>query len=270
MPLPEEFPKYAKLIEGFGSTKHIERLTLRHIDPEAFEGSKAQRREDILTYLAMLCLQNIKPPGLQRLPCSVQSDVKAIWPNYGGALAEGEQFLYSLGKPDVVATACTNSPVGKLLPRHLYVHRSAEDDVPALLRVVIFAAKQIVGELPYDLVKIARDGRAVSFLLYKDFDTNPHPSLLRSVKVFLPKASYDIREYQNSANPPILHRKETFVLPTYPHCEKFRHLTEQEEALDLLSSSDIGYMVPWENLLRSRGLFLANHQLRQGADAMTS
>ena len=261
LPLPDEFPKYLKLVETFGSPKRIERLSLRHIDQEAFEGSKAQRREDILTYLAMLRLENIRPPGLHKLPPSVQGDVKAIWKNYSSTLAEGNQFLFSLGKPEVVDAACGNARIGKLLPRHLYVHRSAEDELPALLRVVIFAGTQIVGELPYDLVKIAKDGRAISFLLYKDFDSDPHPPLLRSVKVFLPKADFDTREYHNSVNPPILHRKETFVLPTYPHYQKFRCLTEQEESLDLLSTSDIGYRVPWEALLSSRGLVFKDHQV---------
>lgn len=53
-PLPDEFPKYPKLIESFVSLKRIERLTLGFIDHTAFQGSRAQRREDIFTYLAML------------------------------------------------------------------------------------------------------------------------------------------------------------------------------------------------------------------------
>jgi len=261
LPLPEEFPEYQKLIESFGSPKQIERLTLWHIDQTSFEGSRAQRREDILTYLAMLKLDNIKPPGLSKLPATIQSDIKAIWKNYAEALVEGQQFLFNIGKPEVVAKVCASCPVGKQLPFHLYVHRSAEDELPPLLRVLLFAGKEIVGELPYDLVKFAKDGRALSFLQYQSFDEDPHPALLRSVKVFLPKATYDIREYASSPNPPILHRKETFVLPSYPHFEKFRQLTEQEESLGILSSPEIGYRRPWEELLLSRSVRIANHQL---------
>ena len=261
LPLPEEFPKYPKLIESCGSPKRIERLTLRLIDHAAFQGSKDQRREDILTYLAMLKLEHIKPPGISKLPVSIQSDIKASWKTYSEALKEGEEFLFSIGKPEVVANVCTSCRIGKLLPSHLYVHRSAEDELPPLLRVLLFAGKEIVGELPYDLVKFAKDGRAISFLHYQNFDENPHPALVRSVKVYLPKASYDIREYANSPNPPILHRKETFVLPNYPHVEKFRKLTEQEESLGLLSSPDIGYRRPWEELLVSRRVRVQNHRL---------
>ena len=260
-PLPEEFPEYQKLIVFFGPEKRLHRLALGLIDQQAFQGSRDQRRDDILTYIAMLRLGKIKPPGISKLPFSIQSDIKTIWNTYSEALKEGEDFLFSIGKPEVVANVCATCPVGKLLPSHLYIHRSAEDELPPLLRVLLFAGKEIVGELPYDLVKFAKDGRAVSFLLYKDFDEDPHPALLRSVKVFLPKATFDVREYFNSANPPILHRKETFVLSSYPHFEKFRMLTEQEDSAGLLSSPDIGYRRPWEDLLHSRGARIENHQL---------
>ena len=261
VPFPDEFSKYPKLIESFGSPKRIERLTLGFIDHTAFQGSRAQRREDILTYLAMLKLGNEKPPGISRLPMLIQADIKAIWRSYGDALKEGEQFLFSIGKPDVVANTCRICPVGKLLPSNLYVHRSAEDDIPSLLRVLIFAGKEVVGAIPYEIVKIATDGRSLSFLLYKDFDRDAHPSLLRSVKVYLPKSTFGIREYFDSDNPPILHRKETLVLPSYPHFETFRKLTEQEESLGLLSSPDIGYRQAWEDLLRSRGVRIEDHNL---------
>lgn len=269
LPLPEEFPKYQKLIENFGSPKRIELLTLRHIDQSSFEGSRAQRREDILIYLAILKLDNIKPPGLSRLPATIQSDIKAIWKTYSEAMKEGERFLFSIGKPEVVANACVTCPVGKLLPSHLYVHRSAEDELPPLLRVLLFAGKEIVGELPYDLVKFAKDGRALSFLQYQSFDEDPHPALLRSVKVFLPKTTYDIREYLSSPNPPILHRKETFVLPSYPLFERFRVLTEQEDSLGLLSSPDIGYRRCWEDLLRNRSIEIVSHSIVNNGKPMT-
>jgi DNA phosphorothioation-associated putative methyltransferase len=234
-------------------------LAIGLIDNTAFQGSKDQRREDILTYLAMLKLDNIKPPSISKLPVSIQSDIKAIWKSYGEALREGEQFLFKIGNPDVVANVCSTCQVGKQLPRHLYVHRTVEDELPPLLRLILYAGKEIVGDLSYDIVKFAKDGRAVSFLQYQDFDADPHPALIRSVKVFLPKSAYDIREYTSSPNPPILHRKETFVLPNYPHYLKFRRLTEQEDSLGLLSSPDIGYRLPWEALLQSQKVRIENH-----------
>lgn len=261
LPLPEEFPKFDRLLDIFGSTQRIARLALRHIDYVAFSGSQAQRQEDILTYFAMTRLQGLKPSSFFKLPLSVQADVKAGWKTYRAALTEGERYLFSLGNPEIIKKVCTSSSVGKLLPAHLYVHRSAEDELPALLRVTIFAAKQVVGELPYNVSKIAVDGRAVSFLDYPNFDKDPHPSLLRSVRVYLPKASLSIRRYDDSPKSPILHRKDALVGKTYPYFAKFRHLTEQEESDGLLSAADIGFQVAWEDLLRSKGLTIKDHEL---------
>lgn len=262
VPLPEEFPRYEKLLETFGSEARIARLTLRHIDQEAFEGSREQRRDDILTYFAMLRFQGLKPPAHSTLPASVQRDVKEIWSSYKTAQGEGDKFLFSLGNPDAVKKAAATSPVGKKLPMDIYVHRSAEDDLPALLRLLVFAAGLIVGDVGYDLVKVSLDGRAVSFLAYENFDEDPHPKLLRSVRVYLPKASYSLRSYADSSNRPILHRKETLVSPDYPLYERFRALSEAEEKAGLLTGTDIGFEGSWTALLDARGLKLVDHQLR--------
>jgi hypothetical protein len=47
----------------------------------------------------------------------------------------------------------------------------------------------------------------------------------------LPRASYTIRDYSESENPPILHRKETFVDPLYPEYGMFAELTGQDPVI---------------------------------------
>jgi hypothetical protein len=81
--------------------------------------------------------------------------------------------------------------------------------------------------------------------------------------VYLPRATYGIRDYSASANPPILHRKETFVASDYPHYEKFRALTEAEEKADLLSQTNIGSRETWNQLLKLRGYAVTGHALEQ-------
>ena len=147
------------------------------------------------------------------------------------------------------------------MPSHLYIHKSAEDELTSLLRVLIFAAKQVVGDIPYEVVKIALDGKTISFLHYPHFDDDPHPALFGSIKVYLPRASFSIRSYRNASNPPILHRKETLVLRSYAFHDKFRQLTEQEEKHGLLSSSEIGYRQSWQTLLYSRAFSFHDQQL---------
>jgi DNA phosphorothioation-associated putative methyltransferase len=176
-------------------------------------------------------------------------------------MLEGQQFLFQLGKPELVRAACRLAPVGKQLPADFYLHRSAEESLPPLLRVLLFAARQIVGEVDYTLVKFAMDGRKISFLKYKDFDEEAHPELMHSVRVHLPSTSYAIRDYSGSENPPILHRKETFVDTLYPGYGAFAELTRREEELGFLSKPDIGFRNQWRTLLAAHDLEIVGYSV---------
>ncbi|MBI4521939.1 MAG: DNA phosphorothioation-associated putative methyltransferase [Gemmatimonadetes bacterium] len=261
LPLPEEFKTYSRLLERFGPPRRLERLVLRAIDRTAYEGSRAERRTDILTYLAMLRLEGLRPPPFQALPAGIQADARALWRSYGAAAVEAERLLFSIGNPTAVLAAAAEARVGKLLPDDLYVHRSAADELPPLLRLIVFAATRIVGDVSYEVVKISLHGRSVSFLGYPTFDDEAHPPLLRSVRVYLPRATYLVREYDPGRNPPILHRKDALVLPDYPRSHLFRQLTAQEEALGLLGAPDIGRRLEWEALLAQRGLAIKDHEV---------
>lgn len=138
---------------------------------------------------------------------------------------------------------------------------TAEAQLPPLLRLMILAARRIVGDVDYDLIKIALDGKKLSFMRYPDFDDTPHPELAYSVRVFLPTASYGIKNYSNSENPLILHRKESFVDSLHPRYAEFAELSAQEEELGLLSRSDIGKLKGWEAILKERGLHIVGHSV---------
>lgn len=262
VPLPEEFRQYPALLDHFGSPQRIERLTLRLIDSVKFEGSRTQRKEDILTYLSMIRLQAIKVPPLRTLTPDIQADIKALWGDLRSAVAEADEFLFSIGQPERIKQAARGASIGKLVADDLYVHRAAEDDMPALLRLVAFAGKQIVGDTGYNIVKLSIDGRKVSFLSYENFDDDPHPALRFGFRVFLPRTTYQLRDYRDSENPPILHRKDTLVAETYPYWEKFRKLTVDEEAYGLLSQPGIGYKKEWDRILKERGLVIREHTIQ--------
>jgi DNA phosphorothioation-associated putative methyltransferase len=265
VPLAAEFKDYANLIETFGSANRVERLTLRHINKEAFEGSREQRRADILTFLALHPLHRTRPPKFSALLPDVQADVRSIFGSYSKAQDEARQFLFMLGNPDAMRLASMSSTVGKVLPTDLYVHTSAEYELPALLRVQLEAAKRLVGEVGYNVAKLCADGRAVSFLEYDRFDEDAHPALLRSVRVYLPKAAYTVRNYAGSDNPPLLHRKDSLVTAEYGGFDRFRALTEAEEKHGLLDSPDIGHRQGWLDALRAKGLAIRGHALRRSS-----
>lgn len=261
IPHPDEFKQYAGLVEAFGSAQRIERLLLRTVDPEKFQGTQEQRKEDILLFLAMLPLQRVKPPAMGALPSDVQRDIRAIWKSHAAALAEAKAFLFSMGKENVIRDACRASVVGKLLPTDLYVHTSAVDQMPAVLRLLLFAVRQVVGDVEHDLVKIALDGGSVSLLSYPGFDVDPHPPLTQSLRVDLRRATYQVRRYVDSENPSILHRKDAFVGSDYHLFEDFRALSEAEAQAGLLTRSDIGRRTQWEAALAEKQLRLDGHRL---------
>ena len=259
LPLPQEFSDFGTLQDAFGSQQRIERLALDLIEPTGLHDARELKREDILTFTAMMRLRGLTLPPFRRLPMETQADIRALWPSYRAAIEEGEDFLYQIGKPDIVKSFCEHLTFGKKLPGDYYVHRSGEQRLPALLRLLVFAARQVVGETDYDILKLSLDGRKVSFLRYPDFDTMAHPELRFSVRVYLPTASYTVRDYSASDNPPILHRKEALVDSLYPKYSAFAELSRQEEELGLLSRSDIGHRKQWEAVLLEKNLVFLDH-----------
>jgi DNA phosphorothioation-associated putative methyltransferase len=114
-------------------------------------------------------------------------------------------------------------------------------------------------------IKLHRQSGKDSFLVYPDFETNPHPALERSVKLSLRTREIDCREYTTSANPPILHRKETFLTTDHPLHAKFARLTHQEEKHGLLDdTATIGTKEGWSRRRAERGFVLRGHRLMRG------
>lgn len=260
-PVPSEFKDYPELLARFGSPGRIERLAQQLLSPDAVQEARRRRREDILTYAAMMRLQGLKPVPFRSLPRELQADIRMLWPSYSTALREGESFLFQIGNAETVRHCCQASPVGKKLPDALYVHRSAEEQIGALLRLLVFAARQIVGEVDYNVLKISTDGRSISLLRYDDFEKDAHPALGYSLRVYLPRAEYSIRDYSNSPNPPILHRKEMLIDPLHPSYRTFCELSRHEEELGLLSRNDIGTREAWLAVLAENGVVVEGYRV---------
>jgi DNA phosphorothioation-associated putative methyltransferase len=260
LPHEDEFFGWTDLAARFGGIARVGRLALANINAEAFAGSLAQRAEDILTYLAKLRFTGMRIPKASLLPAEIGRDIRSIFGSLKSAQDESLVLLFAMGQVREVRAAMNTSPVGKLVGDALYVHHSAVDTLPPVLRLLDFTARKIVGEVDADVVKFADDGRAVSFLRYPDFDDNPHPELRSSIRVYLPRSSYEVREY-GPANPFILHRKELLVADDHPLRETFATLTATEAEAGLLGGTDIGTKRAWEERLAESGWSLDGHHL---------
>ncbi len=155
-------------------------------------------------------------------------------------------------------------PYGKRLPGAVYLADPGDDSrIPSLLRVTIaeLRKRQEIGPA-FNLLKFHTASPKISFLSYPDFEKDPHPALAESIIVDLITGKTRRDNYRGRANPPILHRKETFLPPEHPLHAKFAKLTRQEEAAGLLDdTARIGFRLNWERALAELGLGFSGHRL---------
>ena len=256
----KDVPGAEGLLERFGEEDRIRRIAVRLLDADALAAAREERRGALMTFLATTRIRGMEYPSLSNLPDEIQSDVRRLWGAYDKAKRSAEEFLFLLGKPGTVDMAARASSVGKLLPEDLYVHRSAVVELPFLLQLMVEMGALVVGSQDAQLIKLSRHGRTMSFLWYPGFDEDPHPALATSMRVVFQRADYQVRNYQGSTNPPILHRKETFVGEGYALRAKFAKLTEQEERAGVLTGPP-GFQNEWAAHLASAGYRLQGHRL---------
>src|SRR5262249_47227752 len=146
-------------------------------------------------------------------------------------------------------------------------HRSALDSLEPVLRIYEGCGRAYLGEVEgANVIKIHRRSGKLSYLSYPQFDRDPHPALLRCVKLNLRTRQVECYDYGQSANPPVLHRKESFLLPDDPSHGKFARLTAQEEKQGLLDDPcAIGTRDGWARRLAERGFSLKGHRLIRAA-----
>ena len=197
------------------------------------------------------------------MPLALQRDIRALFPSYAQACKEADALLFSVGKTEQVNDACSHSPIGKKTPEALYVHVSATDRLSASLRVFEGCARAYIGRVEdANIVKLSRLEPRISYLTYPGFEDDPHPALAQSLSVHLQTFRVRTRDYSNFRNPPILHRKETFLPADHPLKGKFARLTAAEESKGLLNEGNrIGTRNQWDQVLAEKGLALRGHRL---------
>lgn len=156
-------------------------------------------------------------------------------------------------------------PYGKRLPGAVYLldPGDASDALPSKLRVTVAELRKRLDIGPdFNLLKFHTASPKISFLAYPAFDKDPHPALAESIIVDLVTGKIRRDDYRGRENPPILHRKETFLPATDPRHAKFARLTREEEKAGLLDeTSRIGFRLNWNRLLTDRGLRVKGHRL---------
>lgn len=261
LPISGELLNEDAVLNEFRSFARAFAVIKRATDEDEWNKIIERRRQDILAYIALSRFG--RRPKPTDLPPAIRQDIKAFFGNYTHACETADALLFSLGQPDVIAAACRASRIGKFVGNALYVHISALDALDTLLRLYEGCASRAFGRLDEaTIIKFRADKPKISYLHYPDFDTDPHPALRSSMQADLQGLYVGYRDYSAATNPPILHRKETFVSPDYPLYQKFARLTAQQEKWGLLEdATSIGTRDGWNKRMLEHGVGLRGHRL---------
>src|SRR6266513_2937448 len=111
-----------------------------------------------------------------------------------------------------------------------------EEYFPIPLRCVLPSGSRGAADPSWNLLELHTREFAVTFLSYSNFDFDPHPVLAEATKINLNTGSIVRTDYPTHANPPILHRKETFLPPDDPRIpEGETDGNKKTRALELLN-----------------------------------
>jgi DNA phosphorothioation-associated putative methyltransferase len=180
----------------------------------------------------------------------------------------GLEIIQSVNFAEMVV-CCDRSPIGKRLMGAFYIHISALPLLDKTLQEYEHLARSYLTQpITPTLIKFTTTQPKLSYLFYPEFLTHPHPDLHLSIQVDLITQEVNRRDYRNTDNAPVLHRKETFLAPDHPQYLQFAQLTHQQDALGLLNDSrEIGTSIGWQRRLRSRRIELHGHSLACPLDA---
>jgi DNA phosphorothioation-associated putative methyltransferase len=261
LPETHEVATGAELTDVFGSLRRAFAVVKRVTGTDPWDIARVERYQDLLVHFALARFD--KNRRMSDLPADLQLDVREFFSSYKAACESADRLLFSAGDMDVVEKAMAVREVGKLTPSALYIHADALPRLSPVLRVYEGCARRYVGDVAgANLIKLHRGQPRVSYLSYPTFDTAPHPALDSSLVVALSELSLDYTLYRERDNPPVLHRKETFLSQDDPRHGKFERLTRQEERWGLYEQPErIGTRQGWESVLTEAGCAMRGHRV---------
>ncbi len=248
----------------FGTLGRALNLIHRVTDDEYWEQVRIQRRSELLVYAALSRFG--RRPKFGQLGLTLRSDIKTHFGTYRDVALQGDRMLASVGNRMMVAVSARSAKVGKQTPTALYVHRSALAELPPLMQVYEGCARILSGTVQRaNMIKLSVVKPQVSFLCYPRFDRDAHPTLESAVTVNLSELIVDWRDYSQTANPPLLHRKEEFIGANDPRRDLYAKLTRAEIRAGLYDNPEqIGTLNGWESALEAKQKHVRGHRLVGG------
>jgi len=147
--------------------------------------------------------------------------------------------------------------LGKKVYSSTYIHLSMLDRINEEMKDNInicfkFIPKEEKSKI--NVIRISNDQKEITALSYPSFFKDPFPTLSESWKVDINKGDCRHRDFRESLNPPILHRKELLISSDHPDYDKFCKTTKQAEEIGLFDNSgSIGFKNQWLNKIEEQG-----------------
>lgn len=263
LPDRSELAGAAEIELAVGSLRAAAGVLRRVLGDERFEQARRAAEDNLSVFLALEAFRG--RPRFSDLPGDVVLDVRSLFGTYKSACSAADELLYGMADEERLSVNLRSIPFGKILPDAVYVHVDYVAQLPPLVRVYEGAGRALLGEVQdVTLVKLSRSERRISYLSYPTFERDAHPALATSLRADLRSFHVKWRDYRESPNPPVLHRKEAFVPGEHPSRAKFARLTAQEERAGLYSDpTRIGTRDGWEAALASVGRAVVGHRLRR-------
>lgn len=237
-PEQDEFANAPAAISVFGSWRKALTFTKDQNDFSELESSAAQRREDLIVYLALQLFSKRKP--YRHLDTRLQRDIKALFGDYQKALSVSQDNLAKIAEPSALHEACvsaTQKGLGFLSDEdQLQLHSSLVEQLPALLRIYVGCGSILYGDIyDVDLVKIHTRSGKVTFMKFDDFAGSPIPRMLDRIKISLKKQKIDFFKYGGEFPAPPLYLKSRYINEDFP---KYAEQLEFDQAISKLNVID--------------------------------
>ena len=151
--------------------------------------------------------------------------------------------------------------IGKLISGSIYIHQESLFLVDEEITELILNAKSIAHDADHaNVFRVDRNDKSVSLLYYPSFFSQPFPELLESWRVYIDEQRSVYRNFKDSTNPPILHRKELLIPSTHESYALFSNLTRQAEQIGLFTNKlTIGFKNNWDAEIIKYGYWLDGH-----------
>jgi len=239
VPANEEFNKSEEIKEIIGSNKKALKLVTDWFGQEELELAATMRKEDLLIYFALGMFEGRK--SYTHLSDDLKRDIKAFFDTHKVALHQAKELLFDIANIDRITSECIKAkeelPASKLAlengqPHSLTLHKNFIDELSSLLRVYVYSALQLYGELDdIQLIKIHITSGKVTLLGYEGFDNSPLPQLKERVKIKMAEQDVDFFDYVNESRRPILLDKVEYIDESFDDFKKQKAFNKRLEKI---------------------------------------